>query len=121
MSTQILSVLPPEKRHSNVFYSYCVTGQDDNGKSIREYVPVATARAYENSYGLDLVSIGSGIVEGRSGLYICGKKELAEVMERSGHVLQGLIKSAVEKNGLSPRYTRPNEKKSDVFPKQAKN
>jgi len=103
-------------KHSNVFYKR----NKDN-----QFEPVKDAKAIRNKAGLDLYRIGFNICEGKTGrilqfednmdqlkTYVAKLETNADLLERCKRV----INAAVEKDGLSPRYTRPDEKYADLFP-----
>ena len=123
MKSQIISVIPPEKRHSKVFYALCTSGErDENGHYTMHYTPIRNARTFENSFGLDLVKFDGKISEGKTGMTVNSYHKTRENFELwlttfGIEKLNKLIDEAVEKYGKSPRYTRPNEKSSDVFHK----
>ena len=98
-------------RHSNVCYMI----QGDI------FTPLKHAKPFQNEFGLDLFQHQDFIYEGRTGLRLCSVQEaanLAALVERSGGVeaLEKVIADRAQRSGLSPRYTRPDEKKKDVFP-----
>jgi len=103
-------------KHSNVFYKHNKENQ---------FEPVKDAKAIRNKAGLDLYRIGFNICEGKTGrilqfednmdqlkAYVAKLETNADLLERCKRV----INAAVEKDGLSPRYTRPDEKYADLFP-----
>ena len=102
-------------KHSNVFYVYKKSGE--------EYVfeAVEKAAAVKNDFGLDLFRHKNDIYEGRTGFRLFLETEipnLAKIIEANGG-LEGFnarIEKQVSKTGESPRYTRPDERKQDVFP-----
>lgn len=105
--------------HSNVYYSLCLNREA--GKPLTKiFVAQKNARKLENKYGLDLFTVKNLIVEGRTGLMICHKGELEDFIQRVGKELELRIAKAIEIDGISPRYSRPNEKKSEVFKPEAK-
>lgn len=100
------------KRHSAVCYVF----RDG------EFSPVEDAKPFPNGLGLDLFVYKGQFYEGKSGLRlcsVCGESELLNMIGRNGGParLEKQIADSVEKNGLSPRYTRPEETKKQVFPK----
>lgn len=104
------------KKHSNVFYILEKTGSDMGFK------PVEKARACKNSLGLDLFQYGAAVYEGRTGLLMMSTRGLppgfAEHIEKNGGLqkLNENIEAQLSKTGESPRYTRPDERKQDIFP-----
>ncbi len=98
-----------------------------------EYVPVKAAKPFPNDYGLDLMlltkdvyskdgkrglSKAGSLIEGMTGLKLCDEGEFEKCINTRGlEAVQSLIGKMQEKYGWSPRYLRPDEKKSDVFPK----
>ena len=100
------------KRHSSVCYLF------ENG----EFQPVENARPFPNGLGLDLFAFKDHFYEGKTGLRLCSlceEAQLRDTIDRSGGSahLDKLIADSIEKNGLSPRYTRPEETKKQIFPK----
>jgi len=117
-TTVVLSAKNPGNRHSKIFYALCYVGKNEDGTKKNEYIPKRNARVLENKYGLDLVTIGKDISEGRSGMTMGDRHNLDYLVEKHGlDALKKLIDAAVNTNGLSPRYTRPDEKFSEVFKK----
>lgn len=93
--------------HSNIFYSLNI------GKG---FTPEQNARTYKNAFGLDLVQQAGKISEGKSGLYMCKTGEFNAIIEKYGlEKINSMIERSISLHGLSPRYTRPNETKLDVF------
>ena len=85
------------------------------------FSPVREAKSFQNEVGLDLFQYKGAIYEGRTGLCLCNMqqvKDLSAFMERHGglEAVEKRIASSLGRTGLSPRYTRPNEKKKDIFP-----
>ena len=65
------------------------------------------------------------VYEGKTGLQFCSlqqAEDLAGFVEKHGGIekVQKLIADSLERTGLSPRYTRPDEKKKDIFPPKEK-
>lgn len=98
-----------------------------------KYVPVKSAKPYTNDYDLDLMLItndvfsedgkrklssAGSLIEGMTGLKLCDDGELEKCINTRGlEAVRELIAKMRETYGWSPRYLRPDEKKSDVFPK----
>ena len=100
-------------RHSAVCYLY------EHDKS--DFTPVQDARPFRNSLGLDLFSYKDRIYEGQTGIKLCSWDEgaaLNDFVSKHGGLesVKKVIADTVALIGLSPRYTRPDEKKSEVFP-----
>jgi len=99
-------------KHSNVYYIY-------NKKSSFEAVEKATG--CKNSYGLDLFRHKGDVFEGRTGLKYIDEADLPNLdskIESLGGVekFNALVEDRLKKIGESPRYTRPDERKKDIFP-----
>ena len=99
-------------KHSNVFYINRVeTG----------FVAIKKAKAFRNSLGLDLFVHNGFVYEGRSGVRLSNETDMTDIEERIesiggiGKIMEN-IENYVAKSGESPRYTRPDERKKDVFP-----
>lgn len=108
-----------EREHSNVCYIMKFDGKDENGKHIYRFEAVEKAKPFKNQYGLDIFEIKGELTEGRSGLKLCNKDQFESNMEKTTpEQMEKIINGAVEKYGLSPRYTRPEETKKDVFEKK---
>ena len=85
------------------------------------FSPVREAKSFQNEFGLDLFQYKGAIYEGRTGLCLCNlqqSQDLSGFMERHGGLesIEKQITNSLGRTGLSPRYTRPNEKKKDIFP-----
>lgn len=103
-------------KHSNVFYIHKFEGRDESGNMRFRWEAVQNARAHKNEYGLDLFKTEDNISEGKSGLKLCNKDKLDETIQKYGvEKINQIIQQHIEKYGLSPRYTRPDETKKDVF------
>lgn len=115
--------------HSDVCYV-----QTRNSRGEIEYRAVRKAKPYKNDYGLDLfvttadvvsddgsrkISRRGSITDGVTGMKLCDVNDFEDCINRHGiEKIKEMIAKAAEKNGQSPRYTRPDEKKSDVFPQK---
>ena len=76
---------------------------------------------FKNEFGLDLFQYKGAIYEGRTGLCLCNlqqSQDLSGFMERHGGLesIEKQITNSLGRTGLSPRYTRPNEKKKGYIP-----
>jgi len=99
-------------KHSNVCYIH-------DRKS--GFKAVEKAKACKNEFGLDLFRHNGSVYEGRTGLRMLFESELSNlstVIDEKGGLpkIIEIIESQISKNGESPRYTRPNERKQDIFP-----
>ncbi|MCL2047383.1 MAG: hypothetical protein FWG87_01535 [Defluviitaleaceae bacterium] len=106
-------------KHSNVFYIYRKTG----GQFVFE--AVKKAKICKNDLGLDLFQYDNGIYEGRTGCKIMSIRELPDlesILEKMGGVngVHSMINDLIKTTGESPRYTRPDERKKDIFPQREK-
>ncbi|MCI8389073.1 MAG: hypothetical protein HFE63_11505 [Clostridiales bacterium] len=100
------------KKHSGVCYIF----ERNSG-----YKPEKKAHSVKNDLGLDLFRFNNKLYEGQTGLQIHDELDLAGLKNRIDHIggmekLQQVIDENIERNGLSPRYTRPYEKRQDIFP-----
>lgn len=89
------------------------------------FSPVQEAKPFHNDFGLDLFQYKGAVYEGRTGLQFCPLKQAADIasfIEKHGGLekVQKLIADSLERTGRSPRYTRPDEKKKDIFPPKEK-
>lgn len=78
-----------------------------------------------NLVKLDLFAYNAAVYEGQTGLRVCSVSEaerLSEIIARNGGMerMEQLIAESIQKNGLSPRYARPDELKKEVFPPKEK-
>lgn len=104
------------KTHSSVCYIF----------KEGSFRPVEKAKPFPNQLGLDLFSDQNAIYEGKTGLRLCPLSDAGQIgqrIESNGGMerLNQLIEDSLAKSGLSPRYTRPNETKKEVFPQKEKN
>lgn len=89
------------------------------------FLPAQETKPVRNEFGLDLFQHRGSVYEGKTGLQFCSLKQaedLAGFVEKHGGIekVQKLIADSLERTGLSPRYTRPDEKKKDIFPPKEK-
>jgi hypothetical protein len=104
-------------KHSNVFYIY---------KSATGFEAVKKAVGVKNDFGLDLFRHNGTVYEGRTGVSLTTEDklpDLAGLIDKNGGLpkIRELIEIQVSKAGESPRYTRPDERKADLFPPKPKN
>lgn len=102
------------KGHSAVCYVY--TAKEG-------FKPKEKAHTVKNELGLDLFRFNNRLYEGQTGLQIHDTTDLSGLKERIEKIggmerLQKIIDENIQKNGLSPRYTRPDETRQDIFPSQ---
>ncbi|MFR8331470.1 MAG: hypothetical protein ACLU9S_03070 [Oscillospiraceae bacterium] len=89
-------------------------------------MPAQETKPVRNEFGLDLFQHRGSVYEGKTGLQSLPSPAggvLGPVSLRSMAVLKKsskLIADSLERTGLSPRYTRPDEKKKDIFPPKEK-
>ena len=105
------------REHSAVCYVYDPHNNDFRAEE--------KAKPISNTLGLDIFEFRDSAYEGRSGARLCPMSDIPFLNDKikwSGGMekLQTTINQHIEKHGLSPRYTRPNEKKSEVFPPKEK-
>ena len=89
------------------------------------FTPVQETKPLRNDFGLDLFQYKGAVYEGKTGLHLCPARDaeyLALFIKSHGGIekVQQVINSSLERTGLSPRYTRPDEKKKDIFPPKEK-
>lgn len=89
------------------------------------FLPAQETKPVHNEFGLDLFQHRGSVYEGKTGLQFCSlqqAEDLAGFVEKHGGIekVQKLIADSLERTGLSPRYTRPDEKKKDIFPPKEK-
>ena len=89
------------------------------------FSPVREAKPFRNDFCLDLFQYKGAVYEGRTGLHLCPLQEaeyLDLFIKSHGGIeqVQQIITRSLERTGLSPRYTRPVEKKKDIFPPKEK-
>ena len=89
------------------------------------FLPAQETKPVRNEFGLDLFQHRGSVYEGKTGLQFCSLQQvedLAGFVEKHGGIekVQKLIADSLERTGLSPRYTRPDEKKKDIFPPKEK-
>jgi len=99
-------------KHSNVYYIY---NQDSGFEAIEK------ATRCRNNHGLDLFKYKGNVYEGHTGLKFLTEYELANLdskIESMGGVekFNELVEDMLKRTGESPRYTRPDERKKDIFP-----
>lgn len=102
------------KKHSTVCY-ICERGSG--------FQPQEKAHTVKNDLGLDLFQYNGRLYEGQTGLQIHDKVDLPGLKERIEKIggmekLKQIIEDNIQINGLSPRYTRPDETRQDIFPSQ---
>ena len=102
------------KKHSAVCYVY---------KREAGYQPEEKAHTVKNDLGLDLFRFNNRLYEGQTGLQIHDTTDLSGLKDRLERIggmerLQQIIDDNIQRNGLSPRYTRPGETRQDIFPSQ---
>src|SRR5699024_303188 len=89
------------------------------------FFPAKDTKPVRNEFGLDLFQHRGSVYEGKTGLQFCSlqqAEDLAGFVEKHGGIekVQKLIADSLERTGLSPRYTRPDEKKKDICPPKKK-
>lgn len=107
-------------KHSNVFYRRTQEG---------EYTAEKNAKSVRNKAGFDLFRIKNDLFEGSTGLLVKSHSDLFDLrktvsdLEKQAFDQEAYAKALTasrERFGLSPRYTRPDEKYEDLFPKPEK-
>ena len=85
----------------------------------KTYTPQKSAVRFKNDFDADLFKFDNGISEGKTGLKLCGENEFSDMVKNRNMTKESfekLIADAVEKYGLSPRYTQPEVTKNQLFP-----
>lgn len=100
------------KKHSAVCYVFKLDGG---------FQPQKKAHTERNDLGLDLFAYNGRLYEGQTDLRIHDKEDLPGLKSRIDGIggvekLQQIIEDNIKRNGLSPRYTRPDERIQDIFP-----
>ena len=104
-------------KHSNVFYKFL--SKKNRFEAVKEAVAV------RNRAGLDLFRIDNKLYEGQTGCLIAAcstKSEMEATVQRITSTQESIdrahavIQAQLEKTPLSPRYTRPDERREDLFP-----
>ena len=99
-------------KHSNVFYAYNKT---------EGFEALEKATGCKNAFGLDLFRHKGHIYEGRTGYRIFREEDLpnlASKIEVAGGIekFNKEVEKIIANTGESPRYTRPDERRQDIFP-----
>ena len=99
-------------KHSNVYYIH------DKESGFRA---VEKAKGCKNNHGLDLFRYKGTVYEGRTGVRFMAESELPGLdtrIQSLGGVekFDMLVEDMLKRTGESPRYTRPDERKKDIFP-----
>lgn len=89
------------------------------------FTPVRETKPLRNEFDLDLFQYKGAVYEGKTGLHLCPAQDaeyLTLFIKSHGGIekVWQAIDSSLERTGLSPRYTRPDEKKKDIFPPKEK-
>lgn len=89
------------------------------------FTPVRETKPLRNEFDLDLFQYKGAVYEGKTGLHLCPAQDaeyLTLFIKSHGGIekVRQAIDSSLKRTGLSPRYTRPNEKKKDIFPPKEK-
>lgn len=107
-------------KHSNVFYKRNKDG---------EYEALKDAKAVRNKAGFDLYRIDFLVCEGKTGLIVSYCYNMDQIQAFVSKLetdaaererFERAINDSVEKKGLSPRYTSPDERYDELFPKPDK-
>lgn len=103
----MMAKIENEEKHSKVCYIL------QSG----EFVPVK-GKPFKNEFGLDLFQYDRKIYEGKTGGIVCsceGFPSFSKLAQENLQKVRNIISAAWKKNGISPRYTCPEEKLGDVF------
>ena len=88
--------------HSNIYYTY----QKDGTYTICE-----KATGVRNALGIDIFRHNGKVYDGKTGFGLCAEDELSAILQNritSKEQYEALLQPAIEKSGLSPRYTQPD-------------
>jgi hypothetical protein len=103
------------KKHSNVFY---ILNKDGT------FHPCKGAVKIPNEIGVDLFKYNREVSDGVTGLRICAigdlDRALSDVIQSAEH-MDELRKPYIKKHGLSPRYTNPEIRKEQLWPRDEAN
>jgi len=108
------------KEHSNVFYIFTKSGSDTCFEAVQK------AQAVKSDFGLDLFRYDGKVYEGQTGLIVVNRLDdlpswVSKMQEENAVTrLNERIEEVLKTTGLSPRYTRPDERKDEIFPQKAK-
>ena len=97
--------------HSNVYYKRTNDGI---------YTPCKNAVGVKNNAGVDLFRENGVIYEGSTGASIGNESRLNELLDginKDSEKFKANIQKFIDSHGLSPRYTQPEVKKDDLFPR----
>lgn len=113
--------------HSDVYY---IARPNDNHGI--DYIPIKDAKPFKNKYGLDLfvvtadikgtdekrpISSAGSVTDGMTGMKLCMKPDFEACVAKYGiDKINKIISDFIEKYGWSPRYSRHDEKMSELFP-----
>jgi len=97
--------------HSNVFY----IRQHDG-----TYKPCKTATGMRNPLGVDIFRYKGKSYDGKTGFCLCSEKELLSTLQNrctSKEQYDAMVQPAIDQHGLTPRYTEPDVRKEQLFPR----
>lgn len=113
--------------HSDVYYI-----ARPNGNHSIDYIAIKDAKPFKNKYGLDLfvvtadikgtddnrlISSAGSVTDGMTGMKLCMKPDFEACVVKYGiDKINKIISDFIEKHGWSPRYSRHDEKMSELFP-----
>ena len=106
-------------KHSNVFYVYVKTGEKAGFEAVKK------VKVCKNDFGLDLFIHDGSVYEGRTGCRFINENELPQLADKVQKMggIEGFnkrVEDLLKQTGDSPRYTRPDERKRDIFPPREK-
>jgi len=98
-------------KHSNLYY---VLQKDQT------YKPCKKATGMRNPLGVDIFRYDGMAYDGKTGLGLCPADEVLSTLQKrctSKEQYDELIQPAIVKHGLTPRYTEPEVRREQLFPR----
>jgi len=98
-------------KHSNVYY---ILEKDGT------YKPCEKATGVRNPYGIDIFRHMGMISDGKTGCGICSESEWPAVLKNRITIkeqYEALLQKSIERFGLSPRYTQPEVRHEQLYPR----
>jgi len=98
-------------KHSNVYYTLEKDGT---------YKPCEKAKGVRNPFGIDIFRHKGTISDGKTGCGVCSESEWPAVLKNritSKEQYEALLQRTIERFGLSPRYTQPEVRHEQLFPR----
>jgi hypothetical protein len=104
-----MEVKMSQQKHSNIYYVRTTDGA---------YAPRKDAVGVRNDIDADIFRIKNLYYEGRTGIFISDADRLGNLLtdkDKTEH-FKANINAAIAQYGLTPRYTKPELKKAELFP-----